>query len=120
MKQLSFSVLFIAAAATLGIAVLNMDSFSMDVMIYLIWAVSPYGAAAFIARQAQGYRAVMTAAAFSMFIALGGLWLLVYSFYIHPDAQSALAFVVIPVYQWAVLLVDGLAVRFLRQPSRGN
>ena len=32
----------------------------------------------------------------------------VHGFFTHPDAQSALLFIFVPLYQWLIILVDGI------------
>ncbi|RLA25402.1 MAG: hypothetical protein DRQ62_02690 [Gammaproteobacteria bacterium] len=82
-----------------------MDAFSMVAIVFLVWAISPYLFAMLIIKQCIQHKQLMIVAGLSSILAIAGTWLLIDMMYIQPDAQSALALVVIPMYQWLVLLV---------------
>jgi hypothetical protein len=83
------------------------------------WAISPFVGVAIVMRRVASERRaalVMTVAA----IALSGVsaWLLYQTFVVHLDPQSAIAFVVLPLYQIGALLLPVLAAFYLHgRPS---
>jgi len=92
-----------------------MESFSLGAIGFLVWAVSPYLFAAFMTKQSTQYAATLVVTGVSFILAIGGVFLLIDAMYIHLDAQSALVFVVIPMYQWIILFITALAVYFMNK-----
>jgi len=87
-----------------------MDSFSLAAFAFLVWAISPYLFSAFRTKRSTDQMEIMLVTGLSLIIVIGGIFMLIDAIYIHPDAQSALAFVVIPFYQWVMLLVAALPI----------
>jgi hypothetical protein len=88
---------------------------------FAVWATLPYLMIIFLARKASISRAnnffVIIGA---LLISLGGLALYVEALLLHPDAQSALAFVAVPFYQWIALgLLTGLYFLLRKRQSSG-
>ena len=87
------------------VGILNMDTFALGAIGFLLWAVSPYLFAVFMTKRSTQYAATLVVTGVSSILAISGIFLLIDAMYIHLDAQSALVFVVIPMYQWIILLV---------------
>ena len=92
-----------------------MDTFALGAIGFLVWAISPYLFAAFMTKQSTQYVAILIITGVSSVLAIGGIFLLIDAMYIHLDAQSALVFVVIPMYQWIILLITALPVYFMNK-----
>ena len=71
--------------------------------------------AAFMTKRSTKHAAILMLTGVSFILAIGGIFLLIDAMYIHQDAQSALVFVVIPMYQWIILLVTALLVYFMNK-----
>ena len=100
---------------TIAVGILNMDTFALGAIDFLIWAISPYLFAVFMTKQSIQYAATLVVMGVSSILAIGGIFLLIDAMYIHLDAQSALVFVVIPMYQWIILLIAALPVYFINK-----
>lgn len=107
-----------AMASTLGLALYMArpwgDSFAHSASGWLIlggfmlWAVSPLAMLAWIAGSFGRARIAMTGLAIgAVCIALAGLYAYVDAAVLRPDAQGGLAFVFVPLAQWAAVLCLG-------------
>ncbi len=92
-----------------------MDTFALGAIGFLVWAISPYLFAAFMTKRITQHAATLVVTGVSSILAVGGIFLLIDAMYIHLDAQSALVFVVIPMYQWIILLVTVLFVYTIKK-----
>jgi len=92
-----------------------MDIFALGAIGLLVWAISPYLFAAFLTKQSTHHAAITVITGISLILAIGGIFLLIDAMYIHLDAQSALVFVVIPMYQWIILLITALSLYFINK-----
>ena len=110
MKQVAYGISFIAAIFTLGIGIQSMDAFSLEAVGFLFLAISPYLYGALLTKWVSKRKAILLSAFVLCVLAIGGSFLLLEGMYIHPDPQSALAFVVIPLYQWGLLLLTTLPI----------
>ena len=95
-----------------------MDTFAPGAIGLLVWAISPYLFAALMTKRSTQYAAILMATGVSVILAIGGIFLLIDAMYIHQDAQSALVFVVIPMYQWIILFITALPIYFINK-NRG-
>src|SRR5512139_3739041 len=108
-KLLTWLISMLGLAATFGIASYASVGLSWAVsssgILLFAWAVLPYGLVAMAAnltRSKKGSIAVLVVAAISLLFA--GL-VYVDAFFIHSDAQSALAFIFVPLVQNAVAII---------------
>ena len=114
-KRISYSINLLAILVTITVGILNMDTFALGAIGLLIWAISPYLFAIFMTKHSTQYAATLVVTGVSFILAIGGIFLLIDAMYIHLDAQSALVFVVIPMYQWIILLIAALPIYFINK-----
>ena len=115
MKQLTYAITVLASIVVVGIGIHSMDTLSMTAIGFLIWAISPYLFALFMIERSRKSMAVKILFGVSLFIVVAGIYLLVDAMYLHPDAQGALAFVVVPMYQWMILLITALPLYLINK-----
>jgi hypothetical protein len=92
-----------------------MDTFHIGAIIILLWAISPYVFGNYIIMKSLENRAEYIVKIWSIFVGIAGLSLLIYAIYIEADAQSALAFIVVPLYQWGLLLLGTISMYFINK-----
>jgi len=114
-KGISYGINLLASLVTITVGILNMDTFSLGAIGFLVWAISPYLFAAFITKCSTQYVAILMSTGVSLILAIGGIFLLIDAMYIHQDAQSALVFVVIPMYQWIILFITAIPIYFINK-----
>jgi hypothetical protein len=82
-------------------------------------AVSPY---LIVARLARAFRHDVTKSrvllAVALLVTVPAVWIYVQGFFVEPDAQSALLFVFVPIYQLFAGAVAGIAVWLLILAAR--
>ena len=117
-KLISYDTNLLAGLVTIGIGILSMDSFSLGAIGFLLWAISPYLFAMFVTKHTTEHITTIIITSVSLILAIGGVSLLVDAIYIHTDAQSALAFMVIPTYQWIMLLIATLAIYIIHKRTK--
>lgn len=115
MKALAYSMNILAILVTLGIGFLNLESFSFGAVGYLLAVITPYLFALWLTKWSKNEIVTLITVGLSSILALGGVYLLIDAMYVHPDAQSALVFPVVAVYQWAILLVVSIPLYFLNK-----
>jgi hypothetical protein len=84
----------------------------LSFMVFGLWSLVPYAglvACGLLANRTKGQ--ALTALIGSALVVCLGVLLLVDGFFIHPDAQSALVFIVLPFYQLAGVVVLILIIR---------
>ncbi len=114
-KSISYSINLLAILVTITVGILNMDTFSFGAIGFLVWAISPYLFVAFLTKRSTHHTVTLVLTGVSFILATGGVFLLIDAMYIHLDAQSALVFVVIPMYQWIILLITALPFYFINK-----
>lgn len=90
----------------------------LGLLLFMGWCLSPYVAlmvaAAWLGTSRRGRWLVAMAALVTTAV---GLWAITDAVVIHTDAQSGLIFVVLPLYQWlVVVLVLALGFWLTRKP----
>ena len=120
MKAIAYSINLIAIIVTIGIGIRSMESFSLGAVGFLLWAVSPYLFADLMIKYVIQYVSILAVGGLSFILAIGGMFLLIDAMFLHPDAQSALAFVVIPMYQWVILLIVALPLYLIEKKYKGQ
>ena len=105
----------LASFLTMAVGILSLDAFSLGAVGLLVWAVSPYLYGMLVTKLVSKRKAIVTLTLVLSVIVIGGVSLLIDAMYIHTDPQSALVFVVIPLYQWALLLLATLPIYLLNK-----
>jgi hypothetical protein len=114
-KTISYGINMLAIIIVIVIGILNMESFSFEGAGILAWTISPYLLSSYIIMKASELKTLYITSILSICIAILGVWMLIYALYIQNDAQSALVFFVIPMYQWMVLLLITVMTYFIRK-----
>ncbi len=118
MKQLSYTINFLASITVVIIAILNLDTLTLAAISLLIWAISPYLFTIFMTKRSNKDIVVNIVFGVSLFLVVGGLYLLVDAMYIHTDPQGGLAFIVVPMYQWMILLIIMLPLYLINKKGK--
>ena len=118
MKQLSYAINSIAVIFVIGIGIQSMDTFSLQAVSLLLLAISPYLYGSLVTKLVSNQNAIIITTFVVFVLAMGGSYLLLDAMYIHPDPQGALAFVVIPVYQWGLLLLATLPIYLFNKKGK--
>ena len=115
-RKINFIVIAFAAIASFVIGIQTMSSpVTLQSVGILIWLVSPYICLAVMAKVVSGKSSNIVVLILSLLSAVFGIWALIDAMFIQNDAQGSLAFVVVPAYQWALLLVTSLPLYFLNR-----
>ena len=117
-KQISYVINTIAVIFVIGIGIQSMDTFSLKAIGFLLLASSPYLYGCLVTKLVSQRKAIVITTFVVFVLAMGGSYLLLDSMYIHPDPQGALAFVVIPVYQWGLLLLATLPIYLFNKKGK--
>jgi len=109
-----FILLVTLATAFIGATQMKSDA-SLLAWGFLLWALLPSLALLRIVWKIEGGRERLLWSLAALLLLGGGLYALVDSFYLHPDAQSAMALVVIPFYQWLGTGIFALILYFVKK-----
>ena len=115
MKFISYGINILAIMTVIVIGILQMETFSLEGVGILVWTISPYLLSIYITMKTSEMKILYIVSILSIFIAIFGVSLLIYTLYIQNDAQSALVFFVIPLYQWGILLLSILMTYFIHK-----
>jgi len=116
MKQISFIVVIAAAVSTVVIGVKTTNyPISAGALGFIGWAVSPYFYLAVMAKLVSRRAATIVVAVVAFLVGGFGVWAFIDTMFIHPDAQGGLAFIVVPMWQWTMLLLATLPVYLLNK-----
>jgi len=120
MKQIAYLFILLAIAATFYFAIISMgDSFSFKGLATMFVVTVPYFAGMAFLAWFKSRGAVVTMAVGMIALSLLGTFMLYYSILLHPDAQSALTFFVLPVYQFPAVLILAAFAFFMERKARG-
>lgn len=88
--------------------------------VFVGWAISPYLLLDWSARRGlpDGMQGVLRVAVAGL-ITFWGIAVLVNAVFLKPDAQGALIFLFLPIFQWLVLAGAGLVLFMLRSGKAG-
>ncbi|MCF6253553.1 MAG: hypothetical protein L3J38_02275 [Thiomicrorhabdus sp.] len=105
-KKTSFQITALLAASSLIAILLNLSTvYSLASVGFILWGLSPYGGMAILIKLSRSNKAVISTLTLSVLIGLLGLILIIDAQWIHADAQSGLVFAVVPLWQWAILIL---------------
>lgn len=109
----------VAGIVTVVIGLKTVDPpLSMGALGIIGFAITPYIYLIVMAKFVSRYASLVAITILAVIIGILGVWALVDSMYVEPDAQGGLAFIVIPVYQWGLLLVTTLFVYFFQYKEK--
>ncbi|MTI31116.1 hypothetical protein [Xanthovirga aplysinae] len=114
MRQVINLICLMTAFATLIIGLWTIRKpLAIGDLAFLIWSISPYLGIVFLPKRKLKPLALRLLLGITIFISCGGLYQLVNAMFFIKDAQSGLAFLVIPFAQWFLLLIFLIPVFFL-------
>jgi hypothetical protein len=109
----------IGALATLGIGLDAMSRpYTLAAAGFIAWAVSPYMLLALLVRSAHTRAARVGVLLVTLLAVIFGVAIFVDAMYLHLDAQSALVFLFVPLWQWVGLLVLAVPLLLLSRVGR--
>ncbi len=115
-KRISFVVIMIAVAVTVAIGVKITDSpIPAGALVIIGWAITPYIYLAIMTKLVSHNVSSIIIAVLAFIVGGFGVGGFVDAMFIHPDAQGGLAFIVVPLWQWALLLLTTIPVYFLNK-----
>ena len=110
LKKIAYWLIIVASVVTTGIGFSTMDKLNLAALLFLFFAIIPYIVMSFVISKSEHLLTLTVNAWLIIFLTLLGTATLVYEMYFHKDAQSALAFVVIPVYQFFTFAIISFVV----------
>jgi len=84
------------------------------------WTVTPYLYLALILKLATKKMLIITVSILAVSLGVFGLWAFIKAMFFDNDAQSSLVFIVIPLWQWLILLIISLPAYFLTRAKVHN
>lgn len=116
MKEIAKIITLISTMITLGIGVFGINEFASAAAIaYLVWSVSPYAFLAALVNLVSNKTSEVAALIIALLTCGFGIVLIIDAIFINVDAQSGLAFAVVPMWQWAGLLIISLPLIILNK-----
>ena len=106
MKRITYLLIAVAAIATVSLEVRAASQPVSGVGLgFMAWGISPYLYLAAMNRWMKTPLATMAILIIAALCGVLGIWMLVDATFLNPDAQSGLAFLFAPLWQWFLLLV---------------
>ena len=120
-KKINYTVIAIAAIASLlaGIQAMS-EPLTMEAAGILFWLVSPYFYLALMAKIVSKKASNIAVLIISLLSFAFGVWAFIDAQFIQNDAQGGLVFVVVPFYQWALVLLASLPLYFINRGKRAE
>ena len=110
LKKIAYIFTTVASVVTMGIGFSTMDTLNLAGLLFLFVAIIPYMVMGFVISKSEHSLSLTVNAWLTIFLTLLGTATLAYEMFIHKDAQSALSFVVIPLYQLFVFAIVSFVV----------
>jgi len=117
-KKIAYLLTAVASVVTMGIGFSTMDSLSLAALLFLLLAIIPYMLMSFVISKSEYALSLTVNTWLSIFLTLLGTATLVYEMFIHKDAQSALSFIVIPVYQLCIFAIVSFVVHLIAKRTK--
>ncbi len=109
MKLLAYLLLTAAVIIVTGIGITHMESqLSISAAGFIGVAVSPYIGLTLCLKRARRKSSIATGTIVGAIVAGFGIWTFIDAMLVNPEAQSGLVFIVVPLWQWALILSSGL------------
>ncbi len=113
-KQTSRYITQFSAALTIAISLYSLNwPFSAADISFLLWAVSPYMLLAMLIHLVSNKTAITSAFIITILTCTTGIGTLINIVFISKEPQVALAFSVIPLWQWGALIVLAIPLTLL-------
>ena len=116
LKIISIILPVVAAFITIIIGLKMADSLlSLGTWVIVGFAITPYVFLLYLTKNVSHHTSLIVIIVLSIITGIFGIWALLDSMFIHPDAQGGLAFIAIPALQWGLLLLATLAIYFFNK-----
>ena len=116
LKIISIILPVVAALITVIIGLKMADSLlSLGTWVIVGFAITPYVFLLYLTKNVSHHTSLIVIIVLSVITGIFGIWALLDSMFIHPDAQGGLAFIAIPALQWGLLLLATLAIYFFNK-----
>ena len=121
MKLLIYWLLTGVAIATLLIGFRSMIyPVSATALGIIGWTVTPYIYLALMLKLVTKKTLIIAVSVLAISLGVFGLWAFIKAMFFDNDAQSSLVFIVIPLWQWLILLIISLPIYFLSRAKTIN
>ena len=125
LKTIAQILAILASLVTLGLVAYSAEDAEAGTLPFLIgvmlWTVLPYAALFMLARRASTNELLAAILVLAVLVVMAsGLWLFWKAFFAHPDPQSGLLFLFLPLYQLAfvaAVFVAGIVIKTMAGPS---
>ncbi len=119
MKRFTLIIIILASLITITIGFDTSDNpLSASSLGFIGWSVIPYIYLSLMNRKVSEKRAVMSVLIVALLTAAFGVWAFVDAAFIHGDAQSGLAWPVIPLWQLIFLGIASVPVYYLNRKKK--
>jgi len=108
MKKVAYGTALIAVLLTFAAGINATESIESSAVLFLLLNSVPYALISVFLYFSRHQLMVWVNSILLLVLSLAGVATLLYEMFIHKDAQSALAFVVIPLYQLFIYLLLAL------------
>ena len=116
MKKTSKIITLFLIIFTFSIAVYALDDlWSASAIAYLIWSISPYVFLMALVNLVSNKTSEIAGLTITLFTCGFGIVFIIDAMFINLDAQSSLNFSVVPMWQWAGLLIVSLPLIILNK-----
>ncbi len=121
MKLLIYWLLTGVAIATLLIGFRSMIyPVSATALGIIGWTVTPYIYLILMLKLVTKKTPIIAVSVLAISLGVFGLWAFIKAMFFDNDAQSSLVFIVIPLWQWLILLIISLPIYFLTRTKTIN
>lgn len=116
MKRVTYIITWIAIVATLWFGIDAMgETRSFSAFLILFVVIIPYLLGLWLLRISRVKKVIRLVSGIVSLLAIAGVYMLYRSLVLYPDAQSGMVFLVLPVYQFPVMLLTAAAVWIMQR-----
>lgn len=122
-RKISSLLILAAIIFTVWVDVIDIDfkaaTSVLDITWLIVWPITPYIFLLALCRKTNYSKSQLKALLFgSVIVSLFGVVIFTDSIFIHPDAQSGLTFLFVPIYQWAGCGIVGFTMLIIKKDAK--